>query len=269
MARPLILLTNDDGVQSPGLAASAAAADPLGDLLIVAPSEQQSSTGRSMPRANDGRIRETRVSWNGQSWPAYAANASPAQAVQHALLELAERPPALAISGINFGENLGFSITISGTVGAALEAASHGIPALAVSQQVDWDLHFDFDNTVDFAASIHFTRLFARRALSLSPLPDVSVLKIDVPDGATPETAWRVTQLEGRRYYRPIPPERKSFEEPGRVGYEADPERQASHANTDVAALLEGVVSVTPLSQDLTSRIQLTDLQTTLSDGLL
>ena len=132
MTRPLILLTNDDGIKSPGLAAAAAALDPIGELLIVAPTEQQSGTGRSMPVHSDGRLFETTISANGQTWNAFSANATPAQAVQHAVLELAERKPALAVSGINFGENVGLGVTISGTVGAALEAAAHRIPALAV-----------------------------------------------------------------------------------------------------------------------------------------
>ena len=112
-----------------------------------------------MPVHSDGRLFETTVRVNGQTWKAFSANATPAQAVQHGVLELAGRRPALAVSGINFGENVGLGITISGTVGAAMEAAAHGIPALAVSLQVDPKLHYDFDDSVDFSVAGHFTRL--------------------------------------------------------------------------------------------------------------
>jgi 5'-nucleotidase len=191
MERPLILLTNDDGIDSPGLAAAAAALDVVGDLLIVAPSVQQSGMGRSFPNTNDGRLVETTVSFDGQRWKAYRANASPAQCVQHGALELADRPLGLAVSGINYGENVGTGVTASGTVGAALEAASYGVPTLAVSLEVDPSMHFTNDSSVNFGPAIHFTRLFACRWLAVERPPDVDVLKIDIPASATPDTPWR------------------------------------------------------------------------------
>ncbi len=254
MARPLILLTNDDGIQSPGLAASAAALDPLGDLLIVAPCEQQSGTGRSMPLHHNGRLSETTISANGRSWMAYGANASPAQSVQHAVLELARRPVALAVSGINFGENVGTAITISGTVGAALEAAAHGIPALAVSLEVDLALHVSYDDSVDFSTAIYFTRLFARRWLNAERLPDVDVLKIDIPAHATPDTPWRITRLERKPYFVPMPPLRSKLQDEGRIGYKLA-DRDHLEVDTDAGAVRHGFVAVTPISLDMTSRI--------------
>jgi len=131
--RPLILITNDDGIQSKGLRAAAAACEPLGELLIAAPAMQQSGAGRSMPPASEGRIYPEDVVVNGRTIVAYGIEGSPAQVVEHALFEIAQRPVSLVISGINYGENLGESITVSGTVGAAMEGASFGIPALAVS----------------------------------------------------------------------------------------------------------------------------------------
>lgn len=256
MTRPLILLTNDDGIESPGLAASAAALEPLGELLIVAPRQQQSAMGRSMPVHYDGRLSEATISAGGQSWRAYAADASPAQAIQHAVLELADRLPSLAVSGINFGENVGTGITISGTVGAALEAAAHGIPSLAVSLQVDISLHFDFDDSVDFSVAKHFTRLFAQKYLSVEIPPDVDVLKIDIPSSATPYTAWRITRLERKPYWIPFPTRRETLNEAGRIGYGMTSRSETSGDDTDAATLLDGYVSVTPLSLDMTSRVE-------------
>jgi 5'-nucleotidase len=256
MTRPLILLTNDDGIESPGLAALAAALDPLGDLLIVAPSAPQSGMGRSHPPGNDGRLFEHPVSYNGQSWPAYAANASPAQAVQHGIVELADRRPALSVSGINYGENVGVGVTGSGTVGAALEAAGFGVPALAVSLEVDVALHHDNngDTSVDFSAAIHFARLFARRWLEIERPRDVDVLKIDVPANATPETPWQMARLERAQYYIPLPPLRRSLGDTGRIGYTINP-RTMLDDDTDAGVVRRGLVAVTPLALDITSHI--------------
>jgi 5'-nucleotidase len=263
MTQPLILLVNDDGIDSPGLAASAAALAPLGDLLIVAPRTQQSGMGRSMPTFNDGRIFEAMVRANGQQWPGYAIHASPAQAVQHAVLELAERRIALAVSGINYGENVGTGITVSGTVGAALEASAYGIPALAVSLQVDPALHLTHNTSVDFSTAGHFTHLFARRWLDIPRVHDVDVLKIDVPADATPDTTWRVTRLERRAYYRPVAPQRRRLQDEGKIGYEFN-EGETMTPNSDAATVLDGLVSVTPLSLDATSHIAPDELRASL-----
>lgn len=265
MARLLILLTSDDGVESPGLAAAAAALDSLGDLLIVAPSAQQSAMGRSMPITSDGRLIKTRIGANGLTWEAYGANASPAQAIQHALLELAPRRPDLAVSGINYGENLGISITISGTVGAAMEAATHGIPALAISLQVEPAFHMSNDRSVDFSVAMHFTRQFAMTWLALGRIPDVDLLKIDIPATATVATEWRVARLERQPYYRPLRPLRDHLHDAGAIGYEIvhPPDRDT---RSDVSMLLDGMVAVVPLSLDMTSRFPLDDLQKRLGD---
>lgn len=255
MTRPLILLVNDDGITSPGLAASAAALDPLGDLLIVAPSVQQSGMGRSFPASSDGRLFEATVSCNGQSWKGYSANASPAQSVQHALIELADRTPDLVVSGINYGENIGTGITASGTVGAAMEAAAFSIPALAVSLQVaDTATHITCDPSVDFSAAIHFTRLFARAWLQAQRPPDVDLLKIDIPLNATPQTPWRMACLERAIYYVHVGPLRTRLDEPGRIGYIINP-KAALTDRSDAMLLRAGFVAVTPLTLDITARV--------------
>jgi 5'-nucleotidase len=257
VTKPLILLSNDDGIDSPGLLALASAFDSLGELLIVAPRHQQTSMGRAMPIENDGRLFKTHIGTGEKRWEAYAAHASPAQAVQHALLELAGRRPDLAAIGINYGENVGTSVTISGTVCAALEASAHGVPSLAVSLAVPHvEQHRSNDPTVDFSTAGHFARQFGERLLAEKMPPDVDVLKIEVPDGATPETAWRVTRLERRPYFRPLPPQRERLGDVGQIGYELVPDSDMAE-DSDATAVVEGVVSVTPLSIDMTSRVDL------------
>lgn len=264
MTRPLIVLTNDDGIASPGLAAAAAALDIFGDLLIVAPGTQQSGMGRSMPGHHDGRLFDFTVRHGEKSWQGYSANASPAQAVQHALLDIADRNPALLVSGINYGENLGVSVTISGTVGAALEGAAYGIPSLAISLETDPSLHLSHDTGVDFSTAAHFTALFAARVLAAPLPPDVDALKIDVPARATPRSPWRLTRLERKPYYLAVPARRDSLDAEGRIGYRLDPQG-VSGEDTDVAVLLRGEVTVTPLSLDMTSRVEMSKLRDLLS----
>jgi 5'-nucleotidase len=253
--RPLILFTNDDGIDSPGLWTVVHALADLGDRLIVAPREQQSGTGRSLPTTSEGRIypRETHT---GDTYVSYAVDGTPAQAVQHGVLELAGQRPVLVVSGINYGDNLGNSVTVSGTVGAALEAASLGIPALAVSQRTRHDQHLSHSDEVDFSAAAYFARLFAEW-LIFKPRPDdVDLLKVDVPLNATPETEWRITRLSRRRVYWPTRPEnRANLNDIGRLGYAYNTDPGKAEPDSDVYAVLhDGVVSVTPISLNMTSR---------------
>lgn len=256
--RPLILITNDDGIDSPGLLAAVAALHPLADLLVVAPLHQQTGAGRSFPHLHTGRIHPQRLSWEGGSVEALAIEASPAQAVAHALVELAPRRPDLAVAGINYGENLGTSITTSGTVGAALEAASAGVPALAVSQQMDVQFHYSHDDGVNFEAASHFVRTFARRLLTPGvTLPfDADLLKIDVPQNATPDTPWRVTRVSRQTYFEALPPTRANRDEPGPLGYRPRIEWPDLEPDSDIYAIAcDGVVSVSPVSLDLSARV--------------
>jgi 5'-nucleotidase len=263
MQLPLILLVNDDGVESPGLAALAAALDPLGDLLIIAPRVQQSGMGRSFPASNDGRMTETTIRYNGGVWKAYAANASPAQCVQYGVLEVADRPLALVVSGINYGENIGTGITASGTVGAALEAAGQGVPALAISLEMPVAQHMTYDTGVNLKAAQHFARYFAQRWLAADRPAEVDVLKIDIPVNATAETPWRMARLERGPFYVHIAPLRNSLEEAGRIGYTVNP-RLTLNGESDAAIIKAGMVAVTPLTLDITAPITEAALRQTL-----
>ena len=265
-AAPLILFTNDDGIGSPGLWAAVNAFRGLGQLLVAAPREQQSGMGRSMPHASAGSIFAYEPPIDCADCRAYAIDGAPAQAVQHALLEMAERPPALLISGINYGENTGNGVTISGTVGAALEAASLGIAAIAVSLQTPTDLHLSHSNEVDFSAAAAFTRRLGAWLLDGGALPaDVDLLKVDLPWGATVDTDWRMTRLSRRRTYIPKRPRRQKLSDPARLGYRYIGEEATVEPGSDVDALLnEQVISVTPMSLDMTSRVDLAQLSRSL-----
>jgi 5'-nucleotidase len=115
MEKPIqILLTNDDGIQSPGLWAAAGALSALGYVNVVAPRDQFSGAGRSLPSTSDGLINPLQMQVNGKQWTVYSVGGTPAQAILHAICEILPVKPDLVVSGINYGENMGVGVTVSG-----------------------------------------------------------------------------------------------------------------------------------------------------------
>ena len=260
--KPQILLTNDDGIRSAGLWAAAEALSELGFVTVAAPREQYSGAGRSMPHRSDGVLSEEQVTIHGLSWKVYAVGGSPAQAVQHGVLELMPQRPDLVVAGINHGENLTVSVTISGTVGAALEGASFGVPAMAVSLEMPQQYAFSNPEDIDFTAGAHFTSLFADMLLQGLELQDLDVLKVDIPSTATPETPWRVTRLSRSKYYVPVSPGRERLSDSAPVGYEISLKPEELEPDSDVYAVrVAREVSLTPMSMDLSSRADLGELE--------
>lgn len=250
-----ILLTNDDSIHSPGLWAAAEALDPLGFVHVVAPRDQQTAAGHSMPIHTSGIIETMTLHVNQRDWPVFSVDGSPGQAVLHGIYDVIANKPDLLVSGINYGENIGTALTVSGTLGAALEAASLGIPSLAVSMQTSTEHHFSLSQDVDFSAAAYFTHMIAEKMLNLELGEDVDIIKLDVPQGATPNTPWKITRQGRDRYYIPKPAQRKSLSERGPIGYEIRFHTEQLEKDTDVYTLLvEKQVSVTPISIDQTSR---------------
>lgn len=251
---PLILITNDDGIASPGLRAAAEALDGLGEVLVAAPHQQQSGMGRSMPKVFEGRILPQPMALDGHQVQAYAVEGAPAEVVQHTMLELVPRQPALLVAGINYGENIGAGLVISGTIGAALEGASFGVPALAVSLQTDPEHYKSYSQDVDFGVAAHFLKHFARKVLAEGLPSGVDVLKVDVPCAATRQTAWRWTRASRQRYFVPVKAQRASLAEPGKIGFVIRVDPAALEPDSDIYALVvDKVVSVTPLTEDMTA----------------
>jgi 5'-nucleotidase len=263
MEKPIqILLTNDDGIQSPGLWAAAGALSELGYVHVVAPRDQFSGAGRSLPSTSDGIITPQQMQVNGKLWTVYSVGGTPAQAILHAICEILPERPDLVVSGINYGENVGVGITASGTVGAAMEGAGNGIPALAVSLETDESDHLSYSTTIDFTAAAYFTAKFGRMLLEQRMPDDVDLLNVDVPCDAISQTPWEVTRLSRQAYFLPISPQRSSWDQPERVGYKRVNELSSEGMGSDIYALrVKRVVSVTPISLDLTSRVNLRDFE--------
>ena len=253
----LILVTNDDGIKSPGLRAAVEAVLPLGEVIVVAPSRQQTSAGRGLHGDENGSLQRADLKFGGRTVTAYHCDCSPASAVLHAFDVLfREKKPDLVVSGINYGENLGSNITISGTIGAALQGASHGVPGLAMSLQTDIENHRRHVE-LEWGAASHFCCQFASMMLT-SPLPsDVDILNVNVPALASPKTPWRVTRLSRQNYFvnhlaNPTSTSRIG-EATCRIGYD----EVSLEPDSDIRAVHSGLVSVTPISLDMTSRVNL------------
>lgn len=250
-----ILLSNDDGIDSPGLWAAAEALSDLGYVTVAAPRDHMSATGRGFSKESDGRITKKKLTIKGQEWDIYAIGGSPSQSVTHGILEVVPQRPDLVVAGINYGENFATDITYSGTVGAAIEAASLGIPALAMSQQIFSDDYDAFHQDVNFSAAAYFTHYFAKILLSKQMPDDVDVLNIVVPDGATEQTPWKVTRLARIRYFKPYVVREGKLDGKGYITSNVLNDNEIPPDNDIYTVRVEKMVAVTPLSLDMTSRV--------------
>ncbi len=141
------------------------------------------------------------------------------------------------------------------------------IPALAISQETKRKYHLSYSPEVDFSTAGYFAAYFGRLLMEKSLPSDVCVLKVDVPCEATPDTPWEITRLSRKIYYQPTPPERDSWDQPGIPSYQVVGDPNQDRPDSDVYTVrVKGVVSVTPLSLDLTSRIDLKELETYLQE---
>jgi 5'-nucleotidase len=235
-ARPVILVSNDDGHQAAGIRALAAAMEPLGDVFVVAPEAEQSASSHAISIHRPLRIREVRPRW-------YAVDGTPTDCsyvgINHVLKA---RRPSLMVSGINHGANLADDVTYSGTVAAAMEASLLGVPAIAFSLVARQD--FEFRPAARFAASL------VAAALS-RPLPPTMLLNVNIPGGREP-AGYAVTRLGKHSYgfdvIEKVDPRGRKYYWIGGNEYQHE-DIPGSDCN---AVLRDGLVSVTPLQLDLT-----------------
>ncbi|SIN78955.1 5'/3'-nucleotidase SurE [Halodesulfovibrio marinisediminis] len=256
---PKILITNDDGVHSPGILAAINAVSSFAEVMVLAPASQQTAMGRAYRGNPDATLVETTLTVRGVPFKAFSCEASPARTIDHGLTVLSGYQPDFIISGINYGENLGSSITSSGTVGAAMEAAHRGIPSIAVSLETPVDTHLTYTDQ-DWTAATYFLQHFTKRAIHEGFPQGIDLLKIDVPSSASTECPWRVTRLSHNSYYRtdlssPSMESRLKDYVITKGLIQGEPE------DTDIYAIaVDKVVSVTPLRLDFTAHGSMNDL---------
>ena len=236
-----ILLTNDDGFQAEGILALREALLPLGEVNVVAPENQQSGTGHCMTVHNPLRIRP--IQYARPSGYDYAISGYPTDCVKIAIENLLPQRPDLVVSGINHGPNLGTDILYSGTASAALEGLINGIPSIAVSLVAT--RHADFS----FAAS--FTADFCLRWQKANFKPH-TMFNINVPSGKNgPIRGFRYTD-QGIRLYTNTFEERMDPRGEKYFWLSGEPKEMTNGLNSDIMAIRNNYVSVTPIQFDLT-----------------
>jgi 5'-nucleotidase len=247
-----ILVTNDDGVQAPGLLALTQALGRLGTVTVLAPERNWSASGHVKTLHRPLRVWETQLA---DGTPAFASDGAPSDCVALALLGFIREPVDLVASGINPHANIGYDVTYSGTVTAAMEAVIGGVPGLAVSLDSPEDGGpLDYGPPAQVAA-----RLIEQ--VSDRPLPAGVLLNVNVPNGPVEAMRGVVITRQGLRLYHD---ELVRRDDPrGRPYYWIGGQSPTGVADegTDFGALASGFVSVTPLQLDLTARDQISVLQ--------
>jgi 5'-nucleotidase len=248
-----ILITNDDGVQAPGLMALVKAFRPLGQVTVLAPDRNWSASGHAKTMHRPLRVYETRLA---DGSPAFTSDGSPSDCVAVALLGYISEPLDLVVSGINPLANVGHDLTYSGTVTAALEAAIGGLPGFACSI----DPPDGFTGQVEYDTAAGIIADIVQQAMS-KPRTNPLILNINVPLAPHEDIKGVAVTRQGMRVYRDALVER---EDPrGRKYYWIGGEAPTGIADsgTDFWALANGFVSVTPLSLDLTATTMLPTLE--------
>jgi 5'-nucleotidase len=259
--KPLILITNDDGIYSPGLHALAEVGLALGDIVVCAPLEQQTSMSRAKPRlANNGVIHDVELMLDGRPHMGHAVNTTPALCVVHGVQELADRKVDLCLSGINYGENLGYSFTSSGTLGACLEAQAFGIPGIAVSLETPTTLNHTREyEPMDWRMCKHFTLQLAQRILAKGLPAGVGMLNLNVPLDATEATPLRWTRHSDLNYYQWFEQDRsRDRSQPYRLRTDKLLGQDFEKDSDAYALAIERAVSVTALMRNITAGADMT-----------
>lgn len=232
----LILVTNDDGIHSPGLISLAERLARIGRVVVVAPDRERSAVGHALTLHSPLRADEIKPDW-------FAVDGTPTDCVNLGIHGLLNERPSLVVSGINKGGNMGDDITYSGTVSAAMEATLMGVPAFAVSLAARSFTAADFSVAADFSCSL------ARRIFDRSLPPD-TLLNVNVPPG---KPAGVELTRQGKRNYNDVivtntdPRGRRYYWlGGGDLGFSDIP-------GTDFHAVHGGAISVTPLHLDLTN----------------
>ena len=234
--RPLILVTNDDGVNAPGITALGAALGEIADVVVAAPDRERSATSHSISLDRPLRVDELEPG-------VFSIDGTPVDCVYLALLHLVPRRPALCVSGINNGFNLGSDVFYSGTVAGALEAALRDVPAIALS--------LERGRPPDFTQAAIFARALVGEVLARGEraIPAGALLNVNLPAGAI--AGYEITRL-GKRVYRDQVSVREDLR--GRAYYWiGGPEEDGTDApGSDLTAVRAGLASITPLALDLT-----------------
>lgn len=243
---PIILVSNDDGIRSDGIVALAEALRALGTVYVVAPDRERSGAGHSLTLTQPLRVEKIGTR-------AYAVDGTPTDCVNLAVNGiLRNKKIHLLVSGINKGANMGDDITYSGTVSAAMEGTLLGIPSIAVS--LASRNHFRFDAAAEFSVNV------ARKVLR-QKLPKDTLLNVNLPNVPMDEIQGVRITRQGKRIYGEAIVEKRDPR--GRKYYWIGGDSLASQdiPGSDLVAVAQNYISITPIHLDLTNYMSLRNLK--------
>src|SRR5690606_31043819 len=241
--KPLILVTNDDGITAPAIRALISVMEQIGRVIVVAPDSPQSATGHAITINNTLYL--NKISSNDAATPEYSCSGTPVDCVKLAVNEIIKRKPDLCVSGINHGSNSSINVIYSGTMSAAVEAGTMGIPAIGFSL-------LDFSLEADFNPAKKFVKRIAQQTLK-NGLPKGVVLNVNIPKLNLREINGIKICRQANAYWqekfdkRTNPTGRDYYWLTGEFVNEDEGE------DTDEWALENGYVSVVPVQFDLTA----------------
>lgn len=244
-----ILLTNDDGIYAPGLAALERELRKIGDVCVVAPATEQSGVGHSITFLSPLVVKEL---FDGERRRGWAVEGSPADCVKLGIFEFCPQRPDLVVSGINGGLNAGINVLYSGTVAAAIEGAFFEITSIAVS--LEFSEHAQFDKAAQMARSV-IEQILQRKS------PSPQLYNLNIPTRALQQPSQlRIVPMGVARYGEHY---EKRKDPRGRSYYWAtnEPPPPPGERETDLTALAEGHVTLTPLDFDLTKSTVLSEME--------
>lgn len=244
-----ILLTNDDGIYAPGLAALDDELRRLGDVTVVAPATEQSGVGHSITFLSPLVVKEL---FDGSRRRGWAVEGSPADCVKIGIFEFCAQRPDLVVSGINGGLNAGINVLYSGTVAAAIEGAFFEITSFAVS--LEFSEHARYDKAARLARRA-IEQILAQKG------PSPQLYNLNIPTAALNGAAQlRVVPMGVARHGEHF---EKRFDPRGRSYYWAtnEPSPELGEQETDLSALARGLMTVTPLDFDMTKRTVLSEME--------
>ena len=250
--RPLILVTNDDGIAAPGLRALIQVMKTIGEVVVVAPDNPQSGMGHAITL--DSTLNVEQVFLDDGDQIEYSCSGTPADCVKLAKSEILDRKPDLCVSGINHGSNSSINVIYSGTMSAALEAGIEGIPSIGFSL-------LDYNWTADFEAAKHFVRIISQNVIRYG-LNEGVVLNVNIPK--LPKSSIKGIKICRQARANWVEDFDKRTNPQGREYYWLTGKfvNLDGGQDTDEWALSNGYVSVVPVQFDLTAHHCIQQLNT-------
>ncbi|OCB75199.1 5'/3'-nucleotidase SurE [Flavobacterium crassostreae] len=250
--KPLILVTNDDGITAPGVRALIAVMAEIGDVLVVAPDKPQSAMGHAITINNTLYL--NKISKEGDAITEYSCSGTPVDCVKLAVNEILKKKPDLCVSGVNHGSNSSINVIYSGTMSAAVEAGIEGIPAIGFSL-LDYDWNADFDTIKPFIKKI--TQETLANGLPKDVVLNVNFPKLKKEDIKGIKICRQAKAIWSEKFHKRITPQGKDYYWLAGEFVNLD-----QGQDTDEWALANDYISVVPVQFDLTAHHSIQQLNT-------